>query len=88
MLGHHQHQQPATTAAAQPTTSLDSTAAREPTVVDGEHAHGTRDGMAPTRGKGGLGGHEKTTFGSWLRLWGVDLLVRRGARSSRRVRTG
>lgn len=76
MLGHHQHQQSATTAPAQPTTSLDSTAAREPTIVDGEH---TRDAMAPTRGKGGLGGHEKTTFGGWLRLWGVDLIVRHHA---------
>ena len=26
-----------------------------------------------TRGKGGIGGHEKFSFGKWLKLWGPDL---------------
>ncbi|KAL7414199.1 phosphatidic acid phosphatase type 2/haloperoxidase [Mrakia frigida] len=30
---------------------------------------------APTRGKGGLGGHEKFSFGQWIRLWGPDLIT-------------
>lgn len=89
VLGHHQNQQQQQQLDAQPTTSVGSTTGPAPTVVDGEHAHGLAhpnqslqqetprtDGMAPTRGQGGLGGHRKFTFGRFLRLWGVDLIVR------------
>lgn len=43
------------------------------TQVDSHNNNIATPGAAPPRGKGGIGGHEKFSFGQWIKLWSPDL---------------
>ncbi|CDZ97929.1 Lipid phosphate phosphatase and related enzymes of the PAP2 family [Phaffia rhodozyma] len=87
MLNHH-HQSETIPAVALPTTAnlnngatVDGVHTQQPQEYPARQSthqtlrEGTYVGEPSTKGLGGLGGHEKMTFGKWIRIWGIDLLT-------------